>query len=125
VTELRASRFNLLGRYNDDVVRTSAGPAREVALEPRDRAKWRTPSLRNVAATAPYLHNGTAASLYDVVRRYAKSAASSPYVDDEHKVRRVELSAQDVDDLVTFLETLSDADGGRRPLAPLVHTPCD
>jgi hypothetical protein len=36
------------------------------------------------------------------VRRYAKPAAASPYVDDEHKVRRVELSAQDVDDLVAF-----------------------
>ena len=70
-----------------------APATREVKLEPRDRGKWRTPSLRNVAATAPYLHNGTAASLYDVVRRYAKSAGAPPYVDDERKVRRVELSA--------------------------------
>ena len=120
VTEFQASRFNLKGAYNDAGV-----SADEVKVDPRDRARWRTPSLRNVAATAPYLHNGTAASLYDVVRRYAKSAGSSHYVDDEHKVRRVQLSAQDVDDLVAFLETLSDADGARRPLAPLTHTPCD
>ena len=120
VTEFQASRFNLKGAYNDAGV-----SADEVKVDPRDRARWRTPSLRNVAATAPYLHNGTAASLYDVVRRYAKSAGSSHYVDDEHKVRRVQLSAQDVDDLVAFLETLSDADGARRLLAPLPHTPCD
>jgi cytochrome c peroxidase len=97
----------------------------EVKVDPRDRARWRTPSLRNVAATGPYLHNGTAASLQDVVRRYADAAGALPYVDDEHKARRVRLSVRDIDDLVTFLETLSDADGARRPLAPLEHTACD
>ena len=46
-------------------------------------------------------------------------------MDDERKVRRVDLSSRDIDDLVAFLDTLTDADGVRRPLAPLVPTPCD
>jgi len=121
VTALRASRFNRNGPYND----AGASVAGEVKVDARDRGKWRTPSLRNVAATAPYLHNGSAVSLYDVVRRYAKATAARPYIDDERKVRRVELSVQDVNDLVAFLETLTDADGARRPLAELVPTPCD
>ena len=75
--------------------------------------------------TAPYLHNGTAASLYDVVRRYAKFGSARAYVDSERKARRVDLSSRDIDDLVAFLGTLTDADGVRRPLAPLVSTPCD
>jgi len=122
---LRASRFNLLGRYNDDAAKAGPGGAREIKVDVRERAKWRTPSLRNVAVTAPYLHNGTAASLYDVVRRYAKSVSAQTFVDDERKVRRVDLSPLDIEDLVAFLDTLTDADGTRRPLTPLVPTSCD
>jgi cytochrome c peroxidase len=122
---VRSSRFNLLGRYNDDPAKAGASSVRDAKFEPHDHARWRTPSLRNVAATAPYLHNGTAASLYDVVRRYAKARGQRPYVDDERRIRRVELSPRDVDDLVAFLATLTDADGARRALTPLVTSVCD
>jgi cytochrome c peroxidase len=122
---VRASRYNLMGRYNDDPAKAGAKAVRDARYEPHDRARWRTPSLRNVVATAPYLHNGTAASLYDVVRRYAKAARQRPYVDDERRIRRVDLSPSDVDDLVAFLETLTDAGGARRPLTPLPPTGCD
>ena len=94
-------------------------------VDARDRDKWRTPSLRNVAVSAPYLHNGSAASLYDVVRRYAKAPGTRPYIDDERKVRRVDLSDRDVDDLAAFLDTLTDADGARRPLTPPEASACD
>jgi cytochrome c peroxidase len=125
VRTLRASRFNLLGRYNDDAARTSALATREAKLDTRDRGKWRTPSLRNVAVTAPYLHNGGAAALRDVVRRYTTVAEDPLHVDAERSLRRVDLSDRDIDDLVAFLTTLTDADGARRPLAPLVPTACD
>ena len=125
VRTLRASRFNLLGGYNDDAARTSALATRETTLDPRDRGKWRTPSLRNVAVTAPYLHNGEGASLHDVVRRYTTVAEDPMRVDGERSLRRVDLSDADIDDLVAFLTTLTDAAGARRPLAPLVPTACD
>jgi len=120
---MRSSPFNLVGRYNDDPAKGGASTVRDA--KPEVRARWRTPSLRNVAVTAPYLHNGTAASLYDVVRRYAKSPRQRAFVDDERTVRRVDLSARDIDDLVAFLDTLTDADGARRPLVPLTHSACD
>jgi cytochrome c peroxidase len=122
---VRASRYNLSGRYNDDPAKAGAGALHDAKLDPRDHPRWRTPSLRNVAVTAPYLHNGTALSLYDVVRRYAKAPGQRPYVDDERRIRRVDLSPRDVDDIVAFLETLTDADGARRPLMSLVPTACD
>ena len=122
---VRASRYNLSGRYNDDPAKAGASAVHDAKFEPHDHARWRTPSLRNVAVTAPYLHNGTAASLHDVVRRYAKAPGQGPYIDDERRVRRVDLSPRDVDDLVAFLETLTDADGARRPLMPLVPMTCD
>jgi cytochrome c peroxidase len=121
VATLRASRFNLRGPYND----ASAPAAQNVKVDARDRGKWRTPSLRNVAVSAPYLHNGSAASLYDVVRRYVNAPGKRPYIDDERKVRRVVLSDRDVDDLAAFLDTLTDADGARRPVPPVVPTTCD
>jgi len=122
---VRASRYNLSGPYNDDPAKTGASAVRDAKFEPLDHARWRTPSLRNVAVTAPYLHNGTAATLYDVVRRYARAPGQWPYIDDERRIRRVDLSPRDVDDLVAFLETLTDIDGERRPLTPLVPTVCD
>jgi len=121
---VRLSRFNLHGRYNDDPAKVGP-PARELKVDVHERGKWRTPSLRNVVVTPPYLHNGTAASLYDVVRRYARSPGQAAFVDDERKARRVDLSPRDIDDLVAFLDTLTDADGARRPLARLLHTLCD
>ena len=125
VRTLRASRFNLLGRYNDDAAGTSALATREAKPDARDRGKWRTPSLRNVAVTAPYLHNGGAASLFDVVRRYTISDADTLRVDGKRNPPRVELSGRDIDDLVAFLNTLTDAEGSRRPLAQLVPSACD
>jgi cytochrome c peroxidase len=125
IRNVRASRYNLTGRYNDDPAKAGAIAMRDAKFEPHDHARWRTPSLRNVAVTAPYLHNGTAASLYDVVRRYARAPGRGPYIDDERRIRRVDLSAGDVDDLVAFLETLTDAEGARRPLTPLVANACD
>jgi cytochrome c peroxidase len=121
----RGSRYNLAGQYNDDPAKAGAKAVRDAKFEPHDPLRWRTPSLRNVAVTAPYLHNGTAATLHDVVRRYAKAPGQRPYVDDERRIRRVELSPRDVDDLAAFLETLTDADGARRPLTPLKPTACD
>lgn len=121
VAALRASRFSLRGSYND----AGGAAVKDVKVDTRDRGKWRTPSLRNVGVSAPYLHNGSAASLYDVVRRYAKSGTAGPYVDSERTVRRADLSPQDIDDLVAFLETLTDADGARRPLPPVEASACD
>ena len=122
---VRSSRFNLSGRYNDDPAKAGASSIRDTKFEPHDHARWRTPSLRNVAVTAPYLHNGTSPSLYDVVHRYSKARGQQPYVDHERRIRRVDLSPRDVDDLVAFLGTLTDAEGARRPLTPLLHTSCD
>ena len=122
---LRASRFNLLSRYSDDTTGSSAPATRDARPELRDRGKWRTPSLRNVAVTAPYLHNGVAASLHDVVRRYARSDGKRRPADDERDLRRVDLADGDVEDLVAFLNTLTDAYGARRLLASLEAAPCE
>ncbi len=60
-----------------------------------DRAMWRVPTWRNVAATAPYFHNGSVATLEEAVRVMASTQLNKTLKDDE------------VDSIVAFLETLT------------------
>jgi cytochrome c peroxidase len=106
---LRKSRFNLLGRYNDDAARSTATGTRHVEPQHRNFGEWRVPGLRNVARTAPYMHNGSLAALRDVVKHYSALNEERLHADGEKILRRLDLSEGEVDDLVVFLETLSPA----------------
>jgi cytochrome c peroxidase len=116
---LRASRFNLLGPYNDDASRSTATGTRHVRLEHRNFGEFRTPSLRNLALTAPYMHNGRLATLRDVVDHYSTVSPDRLHADGEAILRALNLTARETDDLVAFLETLSDGGASyrRRPFA--------
>ena len=89
---------------------------REFTGVPADEGKFRTPSLRNVALTAPYMHDGSIATLAEVVRsHYAKQGmaardggAPSPLRDD--LIVGFEVSDADVADVVAFLESLTDVE---------------
>ena len=107
---LRKSRFNLLGRYNDDAARSTATGTRHVEPQHRNFGEWRVPGLRNVARTAPYMHNGSLATLRDVVKHYSELNEERLHADGEKILRKLNLSEGEVDDLVVFLETLSSAD---------------
>ena len=117
IQKLRADRFNLLGAYNDDPARASAVGTRHVALGPRNFGEFRTPSLRNLGLTAPYMHDGSLATLRDVVDHYSTIGPGRLQADGEAILKALHLSDAESRDLVAFLETLSD--GGthyrRRP----------
>ena len=70
-----------------------------------DRGAFRTPTLRNVARTAPYMHDGSKKTLKEVVDFYAGGGNSNPNLDKEMK--ELKLSGQDRADLVAFLEALT------------------
>ncbi|MFQ5698965.1 MAG: cytochrome c peroxidase [Myxococcota bacterium] len=80
----------------------------EVTKDPRDRWKYKTPSLRNVALTAPYMHDGSLATLREVVEFYAAGGAPNPTLDPG--IHPLELASRDIDDLVAFLESLTGDD---------------
>jgi cytochrome c peroxidase len=109
IGKLQESRANLLGAYNDDPVRSSATGTRHVRIEHRNWGEFRVPSLRNVARTAPYMHNGHLATLRDVVRYYSELDEDRLHADGEKILRPLRLSDAEVDDLVAFLETLSES----------------
>ncbi|MGH0037867.1 MAG: cytochrome c peroxidase [Myxococcota bacterium] len=80
----------------------------EVTGDPADRWRYRTPSLRNVALTAPYMHDGSLASLSEVVRFYDRGGVANPGLDP--RVRPLGLSESERRDLVAFLESLTGGD---------------
>lgn len=82
-----------------------------VTGDPNDNAKFRTPSLRNLAFTAPYMHDGRFATLEEVINFYSEGLKMSPTIDPLMKSAPqggVQLSDQDKADLKAFLLTLSD-----------------
>lgn len=77
-----------------------------------DMSTFKVPLLRNIALTAPYMHDGRFATLEEVVEHYSTGIQAHPNLSAELKVgsapRRFNFSAQDKSDLVAFLNTLTD-----------------
>ncbi len=108
IRKLKASRYNLLGPFNDDPARGTAIGTRHVALEHRNYGEFKVPSLRNLTRTAPYMHNGSLKTLREVVRHYSQLNEERLHSDGERILRPLELDKYDVDSLVAFLESLSE-----------------
>lgn len=106
---LRESPFNRLGRFSDDASGASAVATRHVEATHRNWGEFKVPSLRNLEATAPYMHNGSLPALRDVVKHYSEVSPDRVHSDGEALIRPLRLSEQEIDDLVAFLRTLSVA----------------
>lgn len=72
-----------------------------------DNGKFRVPTLRNIAVTAPYMHDGRFATLAEVIDHY--DSGGHPAENADANVRPLHLSAQDKADLLAFLATLTDS----------------
>jgi cytochrome c peroxidase len=75
-----------------------------VTKQDADRGRYKTPTLRGVKLTAPYMHDGSLKSLEEVVEFYNRGAGPNPHLDPA--VRPLELSKDEVADLVAFLKAL-------------------
>jgi cytochrome c peroxidase len=90
----------------------------EFTKQPADMGKFKVPTLRNIALTAPYMHDGSAKTLEDVLDHYAaggRSIASGPEAGNgslnpykDPLIRGFKLSPQDRADLIAFLNSLTD-----------------
>ena len=107
IKRLQGNPHNLLGRFNDDKAGTTATGTRHVELQQRNFGEWRVPGLRNVAQTAPYMHNGSLATLRDVARHYSELNEERLHADGERVLKPLRLAPAEVDDLLAFLESLS------------------
>ncbi|OYW75943.1 MAG: hypothetical protein B7Z37_11120 [Verrucomicrobia bacterium 12-59-8] len=96
---------NGLALADDDLGRMA------VTQNAADRGKFKTPSLRNIARTAPYMHDGRFATLEEVVEHYSSGVLHSATLDPnlaKHPEGGIQLTTQEKTDLVAFLQTLTD-----------------
>ena len=107
IEKVRQSPFNLLGRYNDDAAQRTAWPTRQVRQTHNTFGEFKVPSLRNLTQTAPYMHDGSLATLEDVVRHYSNIDLERLHTDGERILEPLNLSDRQVADMVAFLESLS------------------
>jgi len=84
----------------------SDGDFHNTAIIPGQTERFRTPTLRNVELTAPYMHDGSIATLEEVVEHYAKGGQEAEKKDD--KLKKLPLTKQNKADLVEFLKSLTD-----------------
>ena len=109
--------FNCSGPYADDGGNT--GRTKLAFPDAHGTRQFKTPTLRNVACTAPYMHEGQFASLQDVVEFYSNLERASPEsLDSERLIQPLNLTTEEKADLVAFLESLTDEgvpDELRRP----------
>jgi cytochrome c peroxidase len=108
LSRLRASPYNRLGPHND------AGPAdpravttRHVSPQHRNFGEFRVPGLRQLVHTAPYMHDGSLATVEDVVRHYSELNEERLHADGERILRALRLNAAQAADLAAFLRSLS------------------
>ncbi len=90
----------------------------EVSGDPDDMGRFKPPTLRNVAVTAPYMHDGSIATLEEVLAHYARggrNVTEGPWVgdgrDNPYKslfVSGFSMTDQERDDVIAFLEALTD-----------------
>jgi cytochrome c peroxidase len=92
INSVAEPKTNDLGRY-------------EVTQNPQDRWRYKTPSLRNAQLTAPYMHNGSIASLREVVEFYNRGGIANENLDP--LIKPLRFSDVEIEDLTTFLESLT------------------
>lgn len=109
--------FHNTGLYNLDG--KGAYPARNAGIrtitgDPADEGKFRSPSLRNIAVTAPYMHDGSIPTLREVItthyaiKGHAVASHGEPSPIRDSLIEGFKVSDSDVDDVIAFLETLTD-----------------
>ena len=69
-----------------------------------DRGKFKTPTLRGVSLTAPYMHDGSVKTIEEVVEFYNKGGRASPTLDSG--IRPLKLNPEELRALVAFLKAL-------------------
>ena len=105
-------RFTLVSEVrrhivDDDPEKQGAWVVRNVRRSHSNFGTFRTPSLRGVADTAPYMHDGSLIDLDAVIRHYSEIDTERLHADGEAILSELNLTEQEIADLVAFLESLS------------------
>lgn len=95
--------YHNVGQYLD----YTADPGRQrITLQPGDVGKFKTPTLRNIARTAPYMHDGAFATLDEVIEHFAEGGR--PHPNRSPEMQNFALTPEEKADLIAFLNALND-----------------
>ena len=111
VVAVLADPFNGKGPFSDDPAGEAVADKLDYIVQAIDLyGTFKTPTLRNVARTAPYMHQGQVATLRDVLRHYSTfEDVFDPLANHfEQTLQPLHLTEQETDDLLAFLESLTD-----------------
>jgi cytochrome c peroxidase len=110
VHRLLADPFNTLGPYSDAPGYSGRDHLRFLAPNEATRGQFKTPTLRSVAETGPYMHDGRFERLEEVIQFYStREGAEAPHHGAESVLQPLHLSDSGRDDLVAFLRSLTGA----------------
>jgi len=107
IRDLKATPFTRGGTYSDNKTGTQTYLTNRIKLQHRNWGEFRVPSLRSVANTAPYMHNGSLKSLTEVVDHYSELNEDRLHTDGVAILKSLNLTPAEKSDLVAFLESLS------------------
>ncbi|MEY2653283.1 MAG: di-heme enzyme [Pseudomonadota bacterium] len=128
IEALRASPYTLAGPWAARDPADASDPAlttRQLRPQPRNLGEFRIPSLRNVAATPPYTHDGSVATLDDMLRHYAELDLDRLHADGSELLRPLGWTAAQRADVIAFLRTLDDPQARRLVPPPDPATGCE
>ena len=110
LTKLKANAFRRDSKWSDDPTDTSRASWYTIDLTSSMKGAWRTPSLRDVALTPPYMHDGFYKTLGEVVHHYNLGGAETGFAGEKSpRLKPLHLTENEEADLVAFLETLTGA----------------
>ena len=107
IAKLKRNGFRRDSDWSDSKGDRSRQAYYDMTVDSVRKGSWRTPSLRDVALTAPYMHNGSLRSLEEVVDHYNQGGSSVAPGARSAQIRPLHLSPQEKGDLIEFLKTLT------------------
>jgi cytochrome c peroxidase len=111
IDAVRSDPFNAASSHSDDPTGARAGELAQLVRTSEMWGEFRTPTLRNVARTAPYMHQGQFATLRDVLHYYSTLEGTVPAGHHgEQVIQPLHLTDAEIDDLLAFLGTLDGKD---------------
>jgi len=119
IRKVKSDRFNGTGEFSDDRSKETNIKLRYLVVKTNNLAEFKTPGLRNVALTAPYMHDGRFKTLREVFHHYSKLPGGPPLGHREETLQRLHFTEQEMQDLEAFLYSLT----GENPDQTLMEPP--
>ena len=113
VKKVKRDPFNGLGAFSDDRSIESNKSLFFLAQKPNNLGEFKTPTLRNIARTGPYMHDGRFETLQDVVHFYSELDQTPALGHREETLQPLALTEDETNDLIEFLKSLTG-----KPLDP-------